>query len=383
VPDTPSTTASAAPAPSRRFFPWWLPGLAIGALAAAGAVFVTQARLSAEGTHKAEALLQLCPQDSVSWNHQQALLLRSRDLLTRVLAEPDVAQLPSVKGLTDPVGDLEKRLAVADVPPDLQAVTLTGNDPDELKVVLNHLLKRYVDDATAFARKERADQVQKLEQHSETLRLEIESAEKTIELLGKANQTAGGSDGGREAARRALLQRRTEMMDAEYNRVNRELIGLEAEITVLKRQAEKKVGAPQPDAKRDARIGELTSAIEIKKEERERLRAERDEVQKLVVAACCEGPNLDVMRRSLNPRREQLQKLDVQLDELRLGLRPISPVAVRGEVTVAPARTSAEWRRDVGPPAAIAFAAGFALATGFSLVGLVFRVLRRAAEPVR
>jgi hypothetical protein len=68
------------------------------------------------------------------------------------------------------------------------------------------------------------------------------------------------------------------------------------------------------------------------------------------------------------------------LAELRLSARLDRRLAMRGEVTVAPGTARDEPRdyRVVWLPA-VAFAGGFALATGVSLLGLVFQVLRRKA----
>jgi hypothetical protein len=375
VSDTPSAPAPAPP-PSRGFLPWWLwwlPGAVLGWAAALTAFAVVQKHLSAEPTHRAEALVQLPPDEPDAKRRHRAFELRSRELVARTLAEPAVALLPSVRSGPDPVADVAARLATAEVAPDVLSVTLTGHDPDDPRVILDHLVKRFVDDATAADRRTRDDERKKLEQLSEAMRVEIEAAEKNIELIGRANGTTGGED---NAHRLALLQQRHIGADTEYTRAGREIIKMEAEIAVLKRRAENKGAAPVPDPKR---IDELATAIEIKKEEREKLKTERDALQKLIAGGVVGGLDIQRMQQSLNPQREQWHKIEVRLTELRVTERLRPQIVIRSEATVAPTTTRGERAATVGIPTAIAFAAGFVLATGFSLVGLVFRVLRRAA----
>ena len=121
-------------------------------------------------------------------------LLKTRDLITRTLAEPAVSSLDMVKQSSDPVSMIEEQIKVKVVTEDILEVALTGNQLDDMKVILDHLVNRYIDDATAFERKERQEQTKKLEQLSESKRLEIDAKEKHIELLGKANNTTGGED---------------------------------------------------------------------------------------------------------------------------------------------------------------------------------------------
>jgi capsular exopolysaccharide synthesis family protein len=257
-----------------------------------------------------------------------------------------------------------------------------------MKVILDHLVKRYVDDSTAFERKERQEQTKKLEQLSETLRLEIEAMEKQIELMGKANNTTGGDD---NAQRLAQLQRRHVDADIEYNQLNRRIDELESEKTVLEKELTEKNSKTPPSpllveeeiarnteirkakstwelhrdslerdlknaadpkdpafeptklkvaalkkdyddliaaavakarlrelAVKQARIAALKTEIDVKKETREKLKAERDALQKLIAQGVGGGLNINAMREGLKPQREQLEKVNAHLAQVRL-----------------------------------------------------------------
>ena len=439
----PAAPTSARATSGQWFLPWWLPGLALGLIAALGALAVVMVRPMAPGTHKAEALLQLRPNEPEEKRQQRIALLRSRDLIASVLQEPAVAALPTVRLVDTPIehfggklaatiDDVESRLTVAEISPDVVSVSMTGYDPDDIKVILEHLVRYYIDNATAHERATLDTQIKKNEQYAEQLRIEIEAMEKQIELLQKANSTTGGGD---NAKRLALLQTRLIDTDTEFNRTNREIGKLEAELTVLKKQLDDKNPKIPPDpvlveeavkkdprvikakaaldatveakaeldkarkeydearktataeaveiaralenAQKKGRIADLETQIEIKKVEREKLRNERDSLRKMIDQGIVGGGAVESMRKALQPQRETLDKLNTLLARLRVERAMDTRVSLRGEVAVeqlpGPERTSLLlWP-------GVAFVAGFVLATVFSLVGLLFRVLRRAA----
>lgn len=112
-------------------------------------------------------------------------------------------------------------------------------------------------DVEAIMRRAREEQRKKLEQLSESLRVEIETFEKQIDLLMKAG-------GGQDAAE---LQKRLSEDETELRTTNRELLKLEAEAAVLKKVTEDK-NPPAPDpavieeaVSRDARVLRATQGL--------------------------------------------------------------------------------------------------------------------------
>jgi hypothetical protein len=370
--------------------------LILGAIAAATTAVVAEARRPGVPeppadvpTHKAEAFIQLPPRgielvninaDEARYRSRQIFLLTARELIVAVLKEPDVAKLDTVTQAADPVAAIGERLAVTAIADDILRVTLTGNRPGDMKVILDYLVRTYVDETSMADRKERDHQMRKLEQHHENLRREIDAMEKQIELVSAAERLNFGEDGGPQLA---LLERRLADVDAEYTKINRDIDLWEAELKAEKQKDEAKDATPDPT--RRARMAQIAAIIERGKEGRKRLKADRDTLQKLVTKKVSTALFMESMREDLKPRRATLERVSTHLEQLRLAAKVDAHPSVRGEVVVTPIPApgpppAREGRATaVGVPAAVAFAAGFALATGFCLVGLIFRILRRFA----
>jgi len=87
--------------------------------------------------------------DSAAHQRRQSALVRSRHVLQLALQKPGVAELPLLQGQSDPVGWLEKELQVDfNSSPDLMRITLKGNPPEDLLVVLNAVREAYLLEAT-------------------------------------------------------------------------------------------------------------------------------------------------------------------------------------------------------------------------------------------
>ena len=67
--------------------------------------------------------------------------------------------------------------------PEILEVTLTGNNIDDLRTILDKLVKGYVDDATTLDRKPRDDEIAGLDKTRLAVQAEIELQEKAIDLL--------------------------------------------------------------------------------------------------------------------------------------------------------------------------------------------------------
>ncbi len=415
-PHMPAPAVPSAPTPAgllHAFRRRWVLGTFVGGLVAA-AVAVGIWVLLPGGKHEARALVQLKPkgiefvnknpENFAEYRDRQRFLLKTRDLITKTLAEPAVSSLDMVKQSGDPVTMLEEQIKVKVATDDILEVSLTGNHLDDMKVILDHLVKRYVNESTAFERNERDQQVKQLEQLSDTLRFEIEAMEKQIELLGRANSTTGGDD---NHIRLGLLQRRLAEVDAEFNGVNRAIGRLESERSVLQKQlaeteskpsqvrVDERVNAdpvviqakaiweyqkgvlerdiaksPDPDndmyikdakakvakllkeyedakksatteatirareierAEKQTQVTTLTTLIDVKKIDREKVQEERDAIQKSIAGGVVGTLNIQAMRDGLKPQREQVEKINAHLAHMRMTQVLDPRVSQRGE----------------------------------------------------
>ena len=166
-PNLPGPTVTSTPTPSglwNAFRRRWVLSTFVGALVAATVAIGAWLAMPA-GKHQARALVQLqAPQSQITnkgqedfevYRRQQIFLLKTRDLFNRVLADPAVSSLGMEKASEDPVAMLEDAVRVTVAAPEVLEVTLTGNQLDDMKVLLDHLIKRYVADANALDNKAR------------------------------------------------------------------------------------------------------------------------------------------------------------------------------------------------------------------------------------
>lgn len=210
--------------------PWWAPGLLFGLVAGAVAGIAVAGEALGRATHRATARIVVRPVPgepvvSAGECQQVAFMLRGRTLLRSVLEEREIAELGTVSGHPDPVGDYERRLAVEVGEGGMVTVTLAGRAPDDLKTVLDHLVGRFADQFAALDRRERDERLTQLEKFANQLRLEIDLQERAIELLARANGTIGSGDPG------ALFRDRVNQLEAELTKD-------EAAVALLERQAE-------------------------------------------------------------------------------------------------------------------------------------------------
>ena len=223
---------------------WVLATFLGGLVAAAAATAVWM--LMPTGKHQGKALVRLrqktselnrSQEDFDAFRRDQMVILRTRDLITRTLGEPSIASLETVKGSDDPVRWMEDGLTVKDLSPTTLAVSLPGDSPEDLRLILDMLVKKYIDDATNYDRRTRDDQMRKLELLSEKLRGEIGAKERAINLMIEANSSSGGEGAG---AKQASMQQELAKLSADVYATQREIQELESRITVLKKKVDAK-----------------------------------------------------------------------------------------------------------------------------------------------
>lgn len=221
----------------------WVLSTLIG-LAAATVVAATTWLVLPSGKHEARALVNLRPRnieinarerdDYESYRRNQIFILKTRELLARTVGDAAVVGLNMIKESDDPVRLLEENLSVSAVAPEILAVTLKGNNLDEMKIIVDALVKRYVDDAAANDRRELMDQEKRLTAAADKLKAEIEADEAHLRLLVKAGTTGDQTGEGRLAQ----FQRRIFELETEIARINKGLTQLEAQRKVIASQLE-------------------------------------------------------------------------------------------------------------------------------------------------
>lgn len=228
----------------------WVMAALIGGAAAVVAAVVGWFALPS-GKHEARAHIQIRltssngvtrpVDDPESFRRTQMFILKTRDLITRALADPSVASTETVqnaiKNGDDPVKLVEDNLKVTMEGPEIITVTLTGDNPEDMRVILDQMVKRYYDDATVLERKGRDDRRRQLESLAETFKREITAKEKNIKLMAESHTTTGVTDGAAVAARN---QQELAALDAEVFQANKEIMELDAQIDLIRGKIDQK-----------------------------------------------------------------------------------------------------------------------------------------------
>ncbi|VTS00032.1 exopolysaccharide biosynthesis protein : Capsular exopolysaccharide biosynthesis protein OS=Singulisphaera acidiphila (strain ATCC BAA-1392 / DSM 18658 / VKM B-2454 / MOB10) GN=Sinac_5456 PE=4 SV=1: AAA_31 [Gemmata massiliana] len=291
----------------------WVLSTFIGGLVAVAVAVGIWLALPA-GKHQARALVQLQPkqvefvnktqEDFEAYRRHQMFLLKTRDVLTRVLADPAVSSLDTIKQSEDPVSMLEDTIRVTVAAPEILEVTLTGNNIEDMKVILDHVVRRYVDDATAIDRKQRDDQIAALETTLTSIERELKEQKSKLELAGRTNGTTGA-----EATSNALalLQKRHIEADALFVAAGREIEKAEAELKVLQKQLEDKDPKTPPD---QAIVAQLVAADVRVKTAKSAYTARKEYADK--EAAKATNPDID---DGITKLRAEVKKLETEVKE--------------------------------------------------------------------
>ncbi len=216
---------------------WVLATFLGGLLAAAAAAGVWM--LMPAGKHQAKALIRLrqkttelskSQEDFDSFRRDQMVILRTRDLIMRVVGEPSIASLETIKNSDDPVRFIEEGLTVKDTSPTTLTLTLPGDNADDLKLILDVLVKKYIDDTSIYDRSTRESQSRKLEALADRLKSEIGAKERGIRLMVDANNSVGGPESG---AKHARMQQELAGLDSYVSTTQKEIKETESKISVF------------------------------------------------------------------------------------------------------------------------------------------------------
>ena len=171
----------------------WLLASFLGLSVGAAAVIAAWLALP-DGKHQVRTLVQIQPHQSVvrrgasddgydAFKDNQSILLRTRSLLTRVTGKPKVSQLPMIQESADPEKLLEDRIQLRWESPEILAVMINGDDPEQMKVILDTLMLEYLEDTKSAEMMEREGQLKRLEQTKTELAQQIAGHEDNLRRL--------------------------------------------------------------------------------------------------------------------------------------------------------------------------------------------------------
>lgn len=222
----------------------WAVALFLGLLVAGTAAAAVWAALPS-GKHEVRALVQVrknsaaylgkgtAELDTDGFKKNQAILLKTRLLLNRVVAKPKVAQLPSVQNAADPARALEGAISVKWESPEIMAVSMTGDDPAQMKLILDTLVTEYLEDATSDEKQVREAKMKLLEATKADLVKQITTKQANLQAL---SQSGSSPDAHTNTVTVNLYVQEFSRMLAETGRLQQQIRLQETEKTDLETQ---------------------------------------------------------------------------------------------------------------------------------------------------
>ncbi|MGL6075095.1 MAG: polysaccharide biosynthesis tyrosine autokinase [Fimbriiglobus sp.] len=171
-------------------------GILVG-MAAAAAIWLSLPN----GKHRAMAMLEVKSLNEVDFNvkefndtetenfrAKQKVLIKSRQLLDRVVADPVIAKLSDIKTSDDPAKYLNENISTDWAAPGLMTVTMRGDDPKAIKQIIDIHLDTFLKDEISEEKKGR--------QAALSARLlDLDNTQKTINTLEENIKRAMKSSG--------------------------------------------------------------------------------------------------------------------------------------------------------------------------------------------
>ena len=161
------------------------------ALAAAAALWIS----SPTGKHQVKAVVEILPmrasvnsgqgnydENFDNFKKNQEEIVKTRMIIKRVVANPDVANFPMIAQAEDPVKSVQDLIVQRWPTPDLMSIGMNGDNPDQLKVILDSLVKEYVSESSSGMQQDRKKKLDELKLLKETLRKQIESEEASLDM---------------------------------------------------------------------------------------------------------------------------------------------------------------------------------------------------------
>jgi capsular exopolysaccharide synthesis family protein len=219
----------------RRWVIATLVGLMVAAAVATGVWLALPA-----GKHQARVLVEVKPRTDLSgrpvedfdaFRRGQQVLIKTRDLITRTLAEPQVAALPTIKNSEDPVRYLERGLKADFIAPEIMAVTLPGDSLEDLQIILDSLVVKYIDEVSGSERISREAEIKRLTKMADESQQSIMGREQQIRLMVTATGSTGVESAG---ARSARLQMQLVRLDQDIFQKQRDIEDLRAQIALYR-----------------------------------------------------------------------------------------------------------------------------------------------------
>lgn len=315
-------------------------GLLVGLAASAGVwlAFPT-------GKHVVRALIEMSPDAGViernaydnnfeGYKKNQEVLIKTRGMLARVVKSRQVSELALIKGQEDPAKWIEDQIQLKWVAPDVVSVSMNGDNPDQLRIILDAVISEYVKDANTTQKKDRMDRVQLLEKAKEEIQDQIHRFEWLIQSRSKEGLTIG-TEG--TAALQARLQNQLTQCDTRIDELTAKIREYEARIREAETRQKTIEIAPIPQIVLDQELEKNTS-----------IKAMREDVdlQRASLSELMDRLN-DPTSPLINSRKERLAEAERKLNIAREAERESAEKRLRAESVRQVEETISETRQSL------------------------------------
>jgi succinoglycan biosynthesis transport protein ExoP len=243
--------------------------------------------------------------DRENFQQSHAYMIKNGNVLPTVLKRDDIRGLSMIHGLVDPVGSVAAHMKAGFVGgSDICNISLSGENPEEIAMIVNAVRELYVDQVVNGTLRGEADHSQKIENITEQLQEDIRKQSREIRLM--------LTDTSLRSVDKKVLSLRQTMAVEEFALVKRELYSINSQIRktkvqlkLLHVQLEKGENQPVPAESIEEY---LDSHPEVKAEHEQIANLERkiQDYRKFVQAS---SPRLRELGRELNEAQAKLQKI--------------------------------------------------------------------------
>lgn len=261
----------------------WVPAMAVAipaALLAAAAVweFIPANYQSAailKIDQNESRLLEGGPQrekDFHTVRESQKNYMLSRQVITAALRDPKVAECPTLKKVGHPVDWLMTKLKSDDtLSPEFLKVTLEGQHPRDLALILNSVKDAYLNQAVYMTKNAKIDELRRLEERFEEVNKKVVGAQDRIDRLA---ENLGTGDSKTAVIQQNLIQDNLDDLSKTLREVNRLIRAEEAARASLTQQgivpnqmnADGLMGLPIPGAPAAAEAAAVNPAQAMQRE---------------------------------------------------------------------------------------------------------------------
>jgi capsular exopolysaccharide synthesis family protein len=202
----------------------------------------------------------------------QAVLLKSRMVLNRAMRNPKVRQLKTLGEQADPLEWLEKEIKVDySVGPEFLRVSLSGNEPQDLEILVNEIIDSYLQDVVSDESRGRRRHLEQLQELAAKYDDIMRDKRQTLRNLAKG---IGSGEAKTLAVKHRIALEQQALVQKEILQLDSDLRKLQAEAEIYKAKEKQATDLTIPEniveeqlkkdpiiAKNLAKITELEEAV--------------------------------------------------------------------------------------------------------------------------